>query len=85
MTDHQNDPQDVCQFYLDGFGDYHIDVTGTYVHLRQHTGDHTAGPGHADVAFEGGGRSGASGGDRQPSSDGVTRPRGIAGEMVTVP
>jgi hypothetical protein len=60
VTDHQNDPQDVCQFYLDGFG-------------------------FADVVFASASRSGASGGDGLPSGDGLTRPKGIAGEMVTVP
>lgn len=62
------------------------DVTVAYLHLRQHTADHAASPGHADAAVAGGGgRSGANAGDRLPSGNGLTRPLGMAGEMVTVP
>ena len=112
VTDHQNEPHDVCQFYLDGFGfdgaqsvTWYIDswpptgngtevlngnadtgthdagddtdVTGTYLHLRQHTAghptaDHDTGSAHADAAGAGAGRSGASGGDRLPSGNGLS-------------
>ena len=63
------------------------DVTGTYLHLRQHTtghptADHATGPVHADAA--GAGRSGADAGDRLPSGNGLTRPKGSL-EIVTVP
>jgi hypothetical protein len=76
---------DVHDAGWDTHGD--TDVTGTYLHLRQHTADHptadhATGPAHADAA--GTGRSGASGGDRLPSGNGLRLRKGIAGEMVTI-
>jgi hypothetical protein len=72
----------------DVHADNDTDVTGTYLHLHQHTAghptaEHATGSAYADAA--GAGRSGASGSDRLPSGNGLTRPKGIAREIVTVP
>jgi hypothetical protein len=64
---------DVHDAGWDTHGDTHD--AGAELHLRQHTADHptadhAAGPAHADPA--GAGRSGASGGDRLPSGNGLS-------------